>query len=103
MPEVLTTVLIQISINMVYDYTDLLARVTEVVYLNTSKGIKAEKLKVLLQDMADSSVNLKYDPDRAYKPGGFCVYDSGGGYKAYACISPTTGAFSSGAWSQIGV
>lgn len=87
----------------VYSYTDLLTRVEDIVYSNDTRAIKAENLQQLLKDMVDSHVNLEYDTNRSYEPGAFCVYDAGVGHKAYVCISPTSGAFALGDWSQIGV
>lgn len=88
----------------VYDYSDLLDRIDAVVYDNTTKDVTAERLKQLLIDILDSyPYMILYDPLREWGTGSFCVYDSGGGYKAYVCIAGTTGAFVSGDWSQVGV
>jgi len=87
----------------VYDYSALYDRIEAVVYLNESKAIKADLLQQLLKDIVDSNIYLKYDATREYEQDAFCVYDSGGGYKGYICIAPTTGAFVGADWEQLGV
>jgi hypothetical protein len=87
----------------VYDYLALYDRIEAVVYDNTTKAIKAETLQQLLKDVVDSSVNLVYDADRTYEIGAFCVYNPGTGYRGYICTAQTTGAFTVGDWSQLGV
>jgi len=87
----------------VYDYSALYDRIEAVVYLNESKAIKADLLQQLLKDIVDSNIYLVYNEDREYEQDAFCVYDDGGGWKGYICIAPTTGAFVSGDWTQLGI
>jgi hypothetical protein len=86
-----------------YNYTDLLARVTAVVYSNESQEIKAQKLQELLGDIIDSSVNLTYDPARTYYPGAAAIFNPGGGPLLYQCTIITTGVFAPASWLQVGI
>ncbi len=87
----------------VYDYTDLLARVEEVVYSNESREIKGQLLQQLMIDMVDSQPFLEYDPARTYEEGMACVYNPGAGYKLYVANSQTTGTFIPADWEQVGL
>lgn len=87
----------------VYNYSDLMDRIEAVIYDNTTKAVKAVTLQQLFKDVVDSQTYMIYDSTRTYDVGAFCYYNSGGGFKAYSCIAPTTGAFAAGDWSQLGV
>ena len=86
----------------VYDYLALYDRVEAVVYENTTREIRADKLQQLLKDIIDSQIYMVYDPDREYDVGACCVYDGGTPYM-YVCIAPTSGVFVGADWEQVGV
>lgn len=88
---------------------------TNTTYYSLNKPLGTENVNIGLlnanSDIIDTEMNRNrlrgavnlaeiYDSTASYAEGDYCTYLTADGYKLYKCLSATTGAFDSTAWSE---